>query len=469
MSGSRSVAGDLRRRVPAVERVLALDPVRALEPRWGREAVLRAVRRVLAEARGAAAAGDAPGLEAILGELAASVERSVAEEARPSLVRVINATGVVIHTNLGRAPLARGAAERAAAVGGGYSNLEYDLERGERGRREVHIDARLRERVGAEAALVVNNNAAAVLLAVNTLAEGREVLVSRGELVEIGGSFRIPEVLRKGGARLREVGTTNRTRAGDYAAAIGEETALLLRVHPSNFEIVGFTEAPALGELVELSRSAGLPLVEDLGGGLLTAHPALPGEPAARESLDAGADAVCFSGDKLLGGPQAGVLAGRRELIEAMRRNPLYRALRVDKLTLAALDAVLADHGSGQAGARVPVLRMLEAPADELRRRASALAEALSRRAPGLELELAAGVSAVGGGAAPGRELQTTLLRLRHPSRSSDELARELRRGEPAGVARVGEGALLIDPRCVDASEEEALLEALAALVKAGA
>jgi L-seryl-tRNA(Ser) seleniumtransferase len=466
MSGLRSVAGDLRRRVPSVERVLGLPAVQALERVWGRDAVVRAARGVLAAAREAAHAGDEAGLEAVLTQLAERVDRRAAAEARPSLRRVINATGVVIHTNLGRAPLAGAAAERAAGIAAGYSNLEYDLREGARGRREVHIDARLRERVGAEAALVVNNNAAAVLLAVNTLAEGREVLVSRGELVEIGGSFRIPEVLRKGGARLREVGTTNRTRIADFEAALGGETGLLLRVHPSNFEIVGFTEAPRLDQLAALARRAGLPLVEDLGGGLLTPHPALAGEPTVRESLDAGADVVCFSGDKLLGGPQAGVLAGRREPIEAMRRNPLYRALRVDKLTLALLDAVLTDHGSGEAGRRVPVLRMIEAPPHELRRRARALADRVSERAPGLSVELAGGVSAVGGGAAPSRELPTTLLRLRHPSRGPDALARELRLGEPAVVARVGDGALLVDPRCVDPGEEAELVEALARLGK---
>jgi L-seryl-tRNA(Ser) seleniumtransferase len=431
--------------------------------------VVRAARGVLAEARSAATAGDGAVLEALLGDLAERVGERAAAEARPSLRRVINASGVVIHTNLGRAPLAPEAAARAAGIAGGYSNLEYDLEAGARGRREVHIDLRLRERVGAEAALVVNNNAAAVLLAVNTLAEGREVLVSRGELVEIGGSFRIPEVLRKGGARLREVGTTNRTRIADYASAITPETGLLLRVHPSNFEIVGFTEAPALGELVELARRAGLPLVEDLGGGLLTPHPALPGEPTARESLGAGVEVVCFSGDKLLGGPQAGVLAGRRERVEAMRCNPLYRALRVDKLTLAALDAVLTDHGSGLAGERVPVLRMIEAPPAELRRRAEALAAELTRLAPDLGVEVVPGASAVGGGAAPGRELPTTLLRLRHPAAGPDALARQLRRGDPPIVARVADAALLIDPRCVAASEERDLLEALVRLAGAGA
>jgi L-seryl-tRNA(Ser) seleniumtransferase len=469
MSGSRSADGDLRRRVPAVERVLGLAGVQALEPRWGRDAVVRAARRVLAEARQAARAGDRAGLDAVLGALPERVGDRAAAEARSSLRRVINASGVVIHTNLGRAPLAPAVAARVSEIAGGYTNLEFDLVEGERGRREDHIDARLSERVGAEAAAVVNNNAAAVLLAVNTLAEGREVLVSRGELVEIGGSFRIPEVLRKGGARLREVGTTNRTRIADFAAAITGETGLLLRVHPSNFEIVGFTEAPALREMAELARRSGLPLVEDLGGGLLVPHPALPGEPTARESLETGVDLVCFSGDKLLGGPQAGVLAGRRERVEAMRRNPLYRALRVDKLTLAALDAVLTDHGSGLAGERVPVLRMIATPAAELRRRAERLAAELARRAPGLVVELAPGVSAVGGGAAPSRALPTTLLRLGHPSRSAGALARQLRLGDPPVVARVGDGALLIDPRCVDAAEEDGLLAALVRLQEAEA
>jgi L-seryl-tRNA(Ser) seleniumtransferase len=453
--------GELLRRLPSVDQVLEGSSVRELCVRHGRAAVRRAVRETLAAARGIGRAGDEAGLEAAVAAIPAEVARRAARAAAPSLRRVINATGVVVHTNLGRAPLSEAAARRVAELAAGYSNLEYDLGSGRRGLREAHLEARLGALLGAEAALVANNNAAALLLAVDTLAAGREVLISRGELVEIGGSFRIPDVLQKGGARLREVGTTNRTRIGDYEAAVGPESGLLLRVHRSNFEIVGFTASPRLGDLVELAGRAGIPFVEDLGSGLLEPSPLLPREPAARTSLEAGVDLVTFSGDKLLGGPQAGVAAGRRHVVDAMRRNPLYRALRVDKMTLAALDAVLVDHASGEAAARVPALRMLALDAEALRSRSAGLATALETGAPELVVELRAGRSAVGGGAAPAVELPTVLVAVRHPDCSPDALARSLRAGDPAVAARVGEGALLLDLRTVDPGEEPALIRAL--------
>ena len=450
---------DPRRLLPSVDQVLQQPALRALVGTRGRPAVVRALRSALEELRRTAP----DGVEAALAQLAEDVAARVEAAARPSLRRVVNATGVVVHTNLGRAPLSKEAAARVAEIASCYSNLEYDLERGERGDREAHAEARLRDLLGVESTVVVNNCAAAVLLAVNTLAEGREVLVSRGELVEIGGSFRIPDVLGKGGARLREVGTTNRTRLADYRAALSPDTALILKVHPSNFRIVGFTETPPLPELADLAREAGIPLVEDQGSGLLDP---LPGALAAEETvvgaLRGGADAVTFSGDKLLGGPQAGLVAGRRAFVEPMRRNPLYRALRVDKMTLAALDATLVEHESGRAAGRVPVLRMVHAAAGGLRARASALASALAAVAPTLRPTLVESESAVGGGAAPTVGLPSVAVALDPGAAGPDAFAAALRRGSPPVVVRVVEDRILVDLRTVLPDEEDALRGALA-------
>jgi L-seryl-tRNA(Ser) seleniumtransferase len=464
---SRSAPADLRRRVPAVDELLRRPGAVELAARHGRGAVLREARALLDELRERAGSGDEAGLETALADLDRGLAERVETAAAGSLIPVINATGVVVHTNLGRAPLSGEAAARVAALASTYSNLEFDLASGERGDREAHSEARLRRLLGAEAAVVVNNNAAAVLLAVNTLAEGREVLVSRGELVEIGGSFRIPDVLRKGGARLRGVGTTNRTRIADYRRALGPDTALILKVHPSNFRIVGFTEAPELAELVGLALEAGVPLVEDLGSGLLAPIAGLEDEPEAGPSLAAGVDVVTFSGDKLLGGPQAGLVVGRKALVDAMRRNPLYRALRVDKMTVAALDAVLAEHEAGRALETVPVPRMLHASADSLRTRAETLVADVRREAPGLELELVPGASAVGGGAAPTVELPTVLVAVRRSGRSASELAAALRAANPPVVGRVAGERLLLDLRTVAPEEEAALRQALRGLVEA--
>ena len=455
-------SADLRRRLPSIEQILRDPEVRALEERFGRGPLLRHARGLVDDARARAAAGDEAGVGETLADVPGALRRRLEGAGAPSLVHVINATGVVIHTNLGRAPLSPEAAARVAQVAASYTNLEMDLAAGQRGDRESHAESRLRRILAAEATVVVNNNAAAVLLAVNTFAEGREVLVSRGELVEIGGSFRIPDVLRKGGARLREVGTTNRTRLADYRTALGPETGLILKVHPSNFRMVGFTEAPALQELVELGRSASVPVAEDLGSGLLDPlPPPLHEEPTAAASLEAGVDVVTFSGDKLLGGPQAGLAAGRRLAIDAMRKNPLYRALRVDKMTVAALDAVLAVHEAGQAAVHVPVQRMLAATPGDIRRRAEALAADLRRAHPELELVVVDGASAVGGGAAPEVEVPTALLAVIHPSLGPERLAAALRAGRPAVLARVADGRLLLDLRTVLPGEEAALLEAL--------
>ena len=432
----------------------------------GREAVLGALRAALdaRRERAAEAQGDAA---PPLADLAEEVAARIAAAVRPALARVLNATGVVVHTNLGRAPLSAEAAARVALIAASYSNLEYDLESGERGAREAHAVSRLRELLDVDAAVVVNNCAAAVLLAVNTHAEGREVLVSRGELVEIGGSFRIPDVLRKAGARLVEVGTTNRTRISDYRNALTPRTGMILKVHPSNFRIVGFTEQPSPGELADLAREAALPLVEDQGSGLLRPLPgALADEPTVADALRDGASVVTFSGDKLLGGPQAGIAAGLRAFVEPMRANPLYRALRVDKLTLAALDATLVEHSQRGEDARLPVVRMIHAPAEELRARALAFAAALAERAPALAPAVLAGESKVGGGAVPDRGIPSALVALDPGARGADRLAAALRAGSPPVVARVAEGRLLVDLRTIRPDEEALLLSALVAAAR---
>ena len=455
-----SASEDPRRRVPAVEGLLQQAGMLALAARHGRGPLLRELRSLLDELR--ALAGREPAaLEARLPDLEQELGRRLEAAARPSLRRVVNATGVVVHTNLGRAPLPAAAAARVAEVAAGYSNLELDLASGGRGQREGHIEGCLQRLLGAAGSVVVNNCAAALLLAVDTLAAGREVLVSRGELVEIGGSFRIPDVLRKGGARLVEVGTTNRTRLADYRAALSPATGLILKVHPSNFRIVGFSESPSLPELVGLAREAGLPLVEDLGSGYLGGLPGLEDEPSLRDSLAAGVDLVAVSGDKLLGGPQAGLLVGHAELCAALRRNPLYRALRVDKLTLAALAAVLAEHAAGRAAASVPVARMLSLPAAAVEARASALRRRLAADCPALETGLRPDSSAVGGGAAPTLEVPTVLLTVARPGWSAERLAARLRSAATPVVGRVLDDRLALDLRTVAEDEEPLLLAAL--------
>jgi L-seryl-tRNA(Ser) seleniumtransferase len=398
-----------------------------------------AARAVIERAREEIRAGADPG------DLAARLRDELADMRQPRLRRVINATGVVVHTNLGRAPLAEEALARILEAGRGYSNLEYDLGKGTRGSRQDHVGAVLRRLTGAEAALVVNNNAAAVLLALAALAEGREVVVSRGELIEIGDGFRIPEVLARSGAHLVEVGTTNRTRASDYERAIGEQTAVVLRVHQSNFRVVGFEERPRLEEVAAVAQRHGLPLVDDLGSGVLASVEA---EPTARESLAAGADLVCFSGDKLLGGPQAGIVLGRAELVERLRRHPLQRALRIDKLSLAALEGTLLLQL--EAPERIPVLRTLSQETTAVRERAERLAAAT-----GGEVEETVG--RVGGGALPLAELPSFACAL------EESLAQPLRAGEPPVVGVVRDGRLLLD--CLTLTDEEA--DGAAAAVRA--
>jgi L-seryl-tRNA(Ser) seleniumtransferase len=403
---------------------------------------VEAARSVLSRAREEIKQGFEPG------DLVERVQDEIARTRRPVLRRVLNATGVILHTNLGRAPLAEAAIERVGDVARGYSNLEYDLSAGSRGSRQDHAAGLLRRLTGAEAALVVNNNAAAVLLALAALAEGREVVVSRGELIEIGDGFRIPDVLVRSGARLVEVGTTNRTRAGDYERAIGADTALLLRVHQSNFRVVGFTELPTVAELTVVARRHGLPLIDDLGSGVLLE---LRDEPSARNSLAAGADLVCFSGDKLLGGPQAGIVLGRADLVERLRRHPLQRAMRADKLTLAALEGTLGLYLEPERALReVPVLRMLVEPGDRILERAQRLAE----RVDGSVEET---VGRVGGGALPLAELPSFACAV------EEELAAALREGDPPVVGIVRDGRLLLDCRTLTDPEVDEVAEAITA------
>jgi L-seryl-tRNA(Ser) seleniumtransferase len=399
---------------------------------------VESARDVLARAREEIQAGADPG------DLAARLREALGAARRPSLRRVLNATGVIIHTNLGRAPLAEQAIQRVHEIARGYSNLEYDLNEGGRGSRQDHVATILRRLTGAEAALVVNNNAAAVLLALAALAEGREVLVSRGELIEIGDGFRIPDVLARSGARLVEVGTTNRTRAADYERAVGPETALLLRVHQSNFRVVGFTEQSRVEELAAVARRHGLPLVDDLGSGVLTE---LADEPSARDALARGADLVCFSGDKLLGGPQAGIAVGRADLVEKLRRHPLQRALRADKLTLAALEGTLLLYLD--APARIPVLRMLSESLDSVRARAERLAALV-------EGSVEDTVARVGGGALPLAELPSYACAI------EEELAAPLRISDPPVVGIVRDGRLLLDCRTLHGDEIEEVAAAVA-------
>jgi L-seryl-tRNA(Ser) seleniumtransferase len=403
---------------------------------------VRAARAAIAVRRALIEAGEEPA-----GDV---VDEARALVAGPSLRRVLNATGVIVHTNLGRAPLADTAAEAAAEAGRGYSNLEYDLEAGERGSRQAHVEAVLCELTGAEAAIVVNNCAAAVLLAAAALAGGREIVVSRGQLVEIGGSFRVPDVIAQSGARLVEVGTTNRTRLADYERAIGPETGAVLRAHQSNFRTVGFVEEVEIEGLCAVAARAGVPVIDDLGSGALAERmPELSGEPPVRRSVAAGCAVACFSGDKLLGGPQAGLMVGTRAAIDRCRSHPLARAVRIDKLSLAALEATLRLYLDPRAAlGEIPVLRMLAAPEPELQVRAESMRQAIA--AAGVEARVIRATGRVGGGALPLLELEGPVCAVDPAPLGLDELAARLRAGDPPVVARAREGWLLLDPRTLD-------------------
>jgi len=478
---------DLYRKLPSVDELLHSSALASIIAADGQAAVTDAARAVLTRLRAeiAAARLDAAAVDLALSGISDAVMRQVRQSLSYSLRPVINATGVILHTNLGRAPLAASALEHIAEASSGYSNLEFDVETGERGKRDVHVDRLFRKLLDAHvgtaapgcpgeqsspvraapniSTIVVNNNAAAVLLALNTLAEGGEVIVSRGELVEIGGSFRIPDVMSKSSATLREVGTTNRTRVADYERAINEKTRLLLRVHRSNFQITGFTEQPAIEELAALARARKIPLMDDLGSGALfdLSSIGVSGEPGVLDSLRAGADVVSYSGDKLLGGPQAGILSGRADLIARMRANSLFRALRVDKLTCAALEATLLAYVKQDYGS-IPALRMMHLSKDEIGRRAEAVAA--KARSSVMTIEVINGESVIGGGAAPSAVLPTRLLGVTRKGLSADEISARLRAAELPVIARVEEGRVLLDLRTVFPEQDEKVTEALRAL-----
>ena len=472
---ARDCRAELLRNIPSVDELLALPALAGLAHRVGRELVVDAARTVLERLRDEIRLGLATKL-AERPALAATIAAKVALLLTPSLRSVINATGVILHTNLGRAPLAESALEHIRKTAGQYTNLEYDIAAGARGRRDVHTGALLARLTGAEAACAVNNNAAAVFLALAALARGGEVIVSRGELIEIGESFRIPDIMSESGALLHEVGTTNRTSIADYERAIGERTRLLLRVHRSNFAMVGFTERPTLAELADLSQRTRIPLYEDLGSGCLTdlAAQGVP-EPVVAASVKAGVDLVSFSGDKLMGGPQAGILAGRREMIARIRKHPLFRALRLDKLVIAALEATLLAYLRNDLD-ELPALRMIRARAEEIGERARRIAKELKPLLASVqaEIEITQGQSVIGGGSTPGEHLPTRLLRIKSAKYSATQLEARLRNTVPAQgetanaepipvLARISEECLVIDLRTVFPSQETALIEALVA------
>ena len=459
------------RALPSVERLLQTEPLRSAVQAGPRALAVDVARQLLERYRDEIRAGNGAVPDAH--ELAAHAAADLKTRARPRLAPLINATGVVVHTNLGRAPLPLPALDALESVGSGYSNLEYDLESGSRGSRRAHVEDILRELTGAEAALAVNNNAAAVLLAVAALAHGREVVVSRGQLIEIGGSFRIPEILAASGARLVEVGTTNRTRIEDYERAIGPETAALMCVHPSNFRTVGFTAQASIGELCELAGRRGLAVIDDVGSGVISRPGPLGGlvadEPAAPDSVAAGADVVCLSGDKLLGGPQAGIAVGTAAAVERMAGHPLARAVRIDKLSLAALEATLQLHRDPvRAAAEVPVLQMLLAGEHELLARAVQLHDGIAKDLPaGSTVRVTRAAGRAGGGSLPALELEGPVVAVSARAGAA-ALAERLRQGDPAIVGRVHEGVVLLDPRTVSDVEVDFLVrgvrEALRAL-----
>jgi len=457
--------------IPSIDQLRQRPAIVALERAHGVAATLRALRASADALRTSIAAGGidrssprggpAPALPDgavdAAGQIEADTARRLAMQFHGSLVPVINATGVVIHTNLGRAPLSEAAIARIGSIARGYSNLEFDLARGERGSRTDHAAPLLTMLTGAEAAVVVNNNAAAVLLMLSALARGREVLISRGELVEIGGGFRVPDVMAQSGAILREVGTTNRTRIADYTSAINERTALILRVHRSNFRMEGFVEQPTLPALVDAGQRLGVPVLEDRGSGSLATQ--VPDEPSVRESLGAGAGLVCFSGDKLLGGPQSGIIVGQRTLIDRLRTHPLMRALRVDKLTLAALEATLIEYLAGREPDTVPVARMMAQSVEAIERRARELADVL-RRAD-WSVSLVPGASTIGGGSAPGVELPTMLLAITREGLSANDIDARLRALDPPIIARIEHDQVVLDLRTVLEEQDEVLRKLL--------
>jgi L-seryl-tRNA(Ser) seleniumtransferase len=476
MAARSEVSNNLLRLLPSIDSLLRTATARSLQSAVGSDHLGDLARKVTDELRREIMAAPASSPDATqsqellratyLEEAERRLVKAHKAEINSGLGRVVNATGVILHTNLGRAPLSD-AARRAVAEAAGYCSLEYDLASGERGRRGARVEDLLAQLTGAEGALVVNNCAAAALLVLTTLARDSETIVSRGELVEIGGDFRVPEVMAQSATRMIEVGTTNRTNLSDYRKAISEKTRLIMRVHTSNYRIVGFTKTPPLRELADLAHEAGLLIYEDAGSGALLdlSDYGITGEPVIRESLAEGADVVSFSGDKLLGGPQAGLLVGRAEVIEQMRSQPLYRALRADKLRIAALEATLDAYARGVSAAEVPAQRFIAMSSDEIRARAEQFVERLQRRiSSGTQLELIEGESAVGGGAAPTAQLRTVLISLTRGNLTSNQIEAALRHSTPPVIARIVEDRVLIDLRTVTEAEESEVEQAILAV-----
>jgi L-seryl-tRNA(Ser) seleniumtransferase len=455
---------NLFRGLPAVNDVLAVPDIQTLARDHAHELIVAAVRAELSDLREQIRQGLAVDGRGTVEDVAARVARRLAEELRPKLRAVINATGIVLHTNLGRAPLAEEAAMAAFEAARGYLNLELDLDTGKRSSRQIAVREWICRLTGAESATAVNNNAAATVIVLRAVAAGKEVIVSRGQLIEIGGSFRIPEIMAVSGAILREVGTTNITRLADYERAIGPNTGALLQVHSSNYRISGFTQSVPLGELTDLGKKHGLPVIDDIGSGALLdfSRFGFRDEPVARASITAGADLVLFSGDKLLGGPQAGLIAGRKEWIQMIEKDPLMRALRLDKMTLAALETTLRLYlNEARALSEVPVLRMLGTPPEELRQRAETLAGRLREVAGLADVRVTEDVAYVGGGSLPDQTMKSWVVEVKPASVSDDELARRLRLGTPAVLARLRDGKLVLDVRTMFAHQESPLVEAV--------
>ena len=464
MTAPRAKLDELRK-IPSVNELLLLIQSCDWASSVPQTRMADAVRRTLETVRERILRGDEQMPE--MDFLVNAVRAELAAESSFSLRRVINASGIIVHTNLGRAPLAAEAIEHLAAIAGGYSNLEFDLEHGVRGSRDKHLTMLLSRLFPAEASLVVNNNAAALLLILNTLAEDKEVIVSRGELVEIGGSFRLPEIMKKSHAILREVGTTNKTRLDDYRDAIGENTGMILLVHPSNYQIIGFTERPELSDLVELGTARGIPVVEDHGSGIITdlePH-GIPDEPRVTERLRMGLDLACFSGDKILGGPQAGIICGKKELIARLRKNPMFRALRVDKMVYAVLEATLRLYLMQQPD-RIPVLRMISISREQLNEAAQAWRVELQRALPGISVSIESTVCYIGGGVAPMKGINSWAIALQHQVKSAQQIAGALRKSDPPIVARVAENRLYFELRTLTHQERDTITTALQTILK---
>jgi L-seryl-tRNA(Ser) seleniumtransferase len=461
MSNSQSAL----RRIPKVDQLLLREKIALWVNRTSREFVVAEIQKMLQEVRDAIRSGSFDsGIDISPERMELTLIEILHKRLLPNLRVVVNAAGVILHTNLGRAPLSELAQRNLSAYSVNYTNLEYDIAEGRRSHRDKLLDSLLREVLGCEAAAVVNNNAAAVFLILNTLAAGREVVVSRGELVEIGGSFRVPEIMARSGALLREVGTTNKTRIQDYQSAVGPNTALLLRVHPSNYRMRGFTERPELNELVALARNCGIPVVEDIGSGcLLDLTPyGIKDEPVVQQSIKAGADLVCFSGDKLLGGPQAGIIAGARKLIDLIHHNPLMRTYRVDKLIYGALEATISSYRFSRAPLEIPVLKMISATSQELKRRAQGFSRRLRTRLPkGVNVRLVEGESVVGGGSCPDCHLPAILVAIECNRPRPNVIESRLRSLDPPIIIRLEEDKVLVDLRTVFPNQEGMLLDGL--------